>query len=1110
LRLFSLGDQPVLVRRTRGAVAAALLALLAVVTAAAPATAAPAVIGDPWEVDAIGYCRALERGTTVPLDVVAVNGTGRTQHELSLAAVTMPPGVTVAAFTPATTLLRSGEVTFFRTSVTIAQDAPLGDVTLTFALATPDGPVQVQHLARVTGAPAAPTGITAVPGDATAEVSWTPATPNGLAGEPVAHYTVTASPGGATAEVVLPGDDPDPATLTATVGALANGTAHTFTVAAWTPYGTATSAPSAPVVPVAPPAVEDEPGVPAQVGTVTATPGDESVALSWPAVPDAIAYEVVTQPGGAVETVWNGTTHTVTSLTDGTTYAFAVRAVSGTGTGPASDPVTATPSGTPAAVRVAVAARDGEAVACFEPPYGRGRPVTSIVVEDGQGRSWTFPGDARTGILDGLTNGAAYALTAHAVNAHGAGASSGAYHGGFSPSGPPLAPASVAATPADGAAVVDWAPAPANGASVAAYEVAASPGGHSLVLPGGVTDAELDGLANGTAYTISVRAVNSNGPGPWATAPAAVVPAGPPLAPAGVTATPGDGEATVSWQPAGTNGPDPVTGYHVVADPGGATVDAAAGAASAVVGGLVNGTAYTFTVVAANAHGDGPASEPSGAVTPAGVPFAPPAVYALPRADDPAAIDVWWAAADANGSPVTSHTVTVSPGGATIVVPDSATETLVTGLTPGTAYTFTVTATNALGTSAASAASDPVTANGLPLKVTGVKGSMHPTDPAAVVIAWDAADGNKRSVTGYVVTASPGGPVVQAAGNATSAVVSGLTYGKAYTFTVAATNSVGTGPASDPVGPTTRYDVVKPVVTILSTPPAVTSDATATVTFGGSDPYRPDAVLTFSCRLDFKTAVPCASPWTGSGLTTGDHYLLVTAKDEAGNVSETELAHWRVDRTAPAISPRYVDGFPTTPGVTFGWDGIDQTAVASYDVRYRVARYDGGFGAYRYRASAQGTTATSFPVALTRGYTYCVGVRARDTLGNVGAWNTPQCVGTPLDDRSLSASAGWTRHTSAGFYGGTYTFARTAGRTLTLRAVEGRMLGLVARTCPGCGKVRVLLDGVDVGEISTNAARTTYRKKWGVGFRYLRSGTVTLVTVDDKPVYIDGLAVLRT
>jgi chitinase len=77
----------------------------------------------------------------------------------------------------------------------------------------------------------------------------------------------------------------------------------------------------------------------------------------------------------------------------------------------------------------------------------------------------------------------------------------------------------------------------------------------------------------------------------------------------------------VSWQ-APSQGP--VTRYTVTAAPGGATAIVDGSVTQAAVAGLTNGVSYTFTVVATNRAGNGPASAASAAVTPsAPAPVAP-------------------------------------------------------------------------------------------------------------------------------------------------------------------------------------------------------------------------------------------------------------------------------------------------------------------------------------------------------------------------------------------------------------------------------------------------------------------------------------------------------
>ena len=78
-------------------------------------------------------------------------------------------------------------------------------------------------------------------------------------------------------------------------------------------------------------------------------------------------------------------------------------------------------------------------------------------------------------------------------------------------------------------------------------------------------------------------------------------------------------------------------------------------------------------------------------------------------AGDRSATVTWTPPASSTGGPITSYRATSSPDGRSCTVNAPATSCTVTGLTNGQAYTFTVVAISATGTSASSAASAPVT-----------------------------------------------------------------------------------------------------------------------------------------------------------------------------------------------------------------------------------------------------------------------------------------------------------------------------------------------------------------------------------------------------------------
>ena len=85
-----------------------------------------------------------------------------------------------------------------------------------------------------------------------------------------------------------------------------------------------------------------------------------------------------------------------------------------------------------------------------------------------------------------------------------------------------------------------------------------------------------------------------------------------------------------------------------------------------------------------------------------------------------------------------------------------ATSTPVTGLTNGTSYTFTVAATNAIGTGPASAPSNAVTPNALPGRADRGDGDRR---QRSATVRWTAPSSNGGSaITSYTVTPSSAPP----------------------------------------------------------------------------------------------------------------------------------------------------------------------------------------------------------------------------------------------------------------------------------------------------------------------------------------------------------------
>jgi hypothetical protein len=224
----------------------------------------------------------------------------------------------------------------------------------------------------------------------------------------------------------------------------------------------------------------------------------------------------------------------------------------------------------------------------------------------------------------------------------------------------------------------------------------------------------------GTYIRVLTTASNSEGSVTSTSSPTTAVVAAAPGAPTLGTVVNGNLQITVPFTPPVSDGGSAITKYQYSLDgtnwlerTDSATVTSPIVIKFTDAGGttpLVAGTAYTIQIRAVNAVSGGTAATTS-AITAATAPGAPTAVSATATGQTTATVS-FTAPTSNGGSAITSYTVTSSPGGVTTT--GSSSPISVTGLTASTAYTFTVTASNAAATSVVSTASTSVTTSAPP------------------------------------------------------------------------------------------------------------------------------------------------------------------------------------------------------------------------------------------------------------------------------------------------------------------------------------------------------------------------------------------------------------
>ena len=303
---------------------------------------------------------------------------------------------------------------------------------------------------------------------------------------------------------------------------------------------------------------------------------------------------------------------------------------------------------------------------------------------------------------------------------------------------------------------------------------------------------------------------------------------------------------------------------------------------------VTNGTSYTYYVAAISGVGRSPNSTLA-TVTPSAptaMPPAPTGVTAMAAGDGKVTL-YWNPVAGATGYQVYRGSTAI-----TCPIPSPQAPCSDTGLTNGTTYTYTVYAVNGGGRSSSSLPSSATPSNVAPPAPTGVAATAQ---NQYVTLTWNPV----LTATGYNVYRSSSGAAATLIGSAVvnSYVDNGLTNDNgAYTYTVAATNTIGAGAQSTASSATPSASIipalgsyVKPYSVGFKGDPATLTEYNPTNGFvipGCDTTWQPSGMRCDQANLVLDHVHISGGPiyWTGTGNLTVTNSIIESSSTGLGGI----------------------------------------------------------------------------------------------------------------------------------------------------------------------------------------------------------------------------------
>lgn len=674
----------------------------------------------------------------------------------------------------------------------------------------------------------------------------------------------------------------------------------------------------------------------------TATSGQ--VGLNWTATTGAVTYSVYRGTTSGSLALLSGSVGTNayldTTVTNGTTYYYAVTATNAGGESAQSSEVAVRPiasftitSAVPASsTSVDVTWPAAAGAATYDVRYGTSAGVYLT----------TVTGVTSPYTLTGLTANTTYYLAVRANNAVGAGTSLTTTEVSFKTA--TAAPtALVASSSASATTSLSWTAA-AGATNYRVYRGTTS-GTYSQIATGvtGTTYTDTT-VTDGTTYFYVVRAFNG-------------------------TESPNSNESSArsiaNFSISGTTAPTSTT-IQVTwgAATGAAAYDVKYGTTAGTytttvsgvtspytITGLASGTTYYIIVASRNAIG-GAASNQTAEVSQI-TPLGPPTGLAAVASPSSVALS-WTAAGGASSYKVYRGTTS---GSYTLLASNVATTTYTDSTASnGTTYYYAVTAFNG----ADSAYSNEVSVQ--PIATPVISSVTSPT-AASLTVTWAAATG---AATYDVRYGTATGSYTTTVTNQTSPyTITGLTANTTYYIVVRANNAVGAGTTITSAESSKKTMTTAPVGLVASaTPGTVGLNWTATTGATSYNVYRG----TTSGSLTLLTSGVSSNAYADTTVANGTTYFYAVSADngtesaQSAEVSVRPISSFSISSLVAASSTSFT--------VTWG----AATGAAAYDVRYGTST-----GVYLFTVS--GATSPHTVTGLNPNTQYFVSVRARNAVG---------------------------------------------------------------------------------------------------------------------------------